>query len=187
MRRIVGLIGRKLGHSWSPQIHRRFGCRGYKLYELEPEELEGFLRRPDLGAVNVTIPYKQEVFKYLDEVDPAARDIGAVNTVVNRKGRLFGYNTDKYGLEYAILRAGLDFSGKKVVILGSGGTSHTSVALLDAVKAVGIPTVEVHISDPDTREPFRKVSYIRAACVRTVKGQGFAGYLTALRFLALGA
>lgn len=135
MRRVVGLIGRKLSHSWSPQIHRRFGCRGYKLYELEPEELEGFLRRPDLGAVNVTIPYKQEVFKYLDEVDPAARDIGAVNTVVNRKGRLFGYNTDKYGLEYAILRAGLDFSGKKVVILGSGGTSHTAVAAAGSLGA----------------------------------------------------
>ncbi len=79
------------------------------------------------------------------------------------------------------------FSRVDGIIINPGAYTHTSVALLDAVKAVGIPTVEVHISDPDTREPFRKVSYIRAACVRTVKGQGFAGYLTALRFLALGA
>ncbi len=140
MRRVVGLIGRKLGHSWSPQIHRMMGCRGYKLYELEPEELEGFLRRPEPMAVNVTIPYKQEVFKYVDVVDPAARDIGAINTIVNKKGRLFGYNTDKCGLEYAILRAGLDFSGKKVVILGSGGTSHTATA---AARSLGAREIVV--------------------------------------------
>ncbi len=140
MRRVVGLIGRKLGHSWSPQIHRMMGCRGYKLYELEPEELEGFLRRPELTAVNVTIPYKQEVFKYVDEVDPAARDIGAINTIVNKNGRLFGYNTDKCGLEHAILRAGLDFLGKKVVILGSGGTSHTARA---AARSLGAREIVV--------------------------------------------
>lgn len=135
MRRVYGLIGRKLGHSYSPWIHRQLGCRGYKLYELEPEELEGFLRRPDLGAVNVTIPYKRDVFRYMDVIDPAAGAIGAINTVVNRGGRLYGYNTDKYGLEYAVSRAGLDFRGKKVVILGSGGTSHTATAAALALGA----------------------------------------------------
>ncbi len=134
MRRVFGLVGRKLGHSHSPAIHAMLGCRGYKLYELEPEELGAFLRRPDLGAVNVTIPYKRDVFAFLDVIDPAAAQIGAVNTVVNRGGKLYGYNTDKYGLEYALKRAGLEPAGKKVVILGSGGTSHTAAA---AAKALG--------------------------------------------------
>ncbi len=128
MYRVYGLIGRKLGHSYSPQIHAALGCRGYRLYELSPGELEGFLRRPELGAVNVTIPYKREVFRYMDVVDPAARDIGAINTVVNRGGKLYGYNTDKYGLEYALRRAGIDLAGRKTVILGSGGTSRTATA-----------------------------------------------------------
>lgn len=69
------------------------------------------------------------------------------------------------------------------IVINPGAYTHTSVALLDAVKAVGIPTVEVHISDPDTRESFRKISYIRAACVKTIKGKGFEGYLEAIRFL----
>lgn len=134
MYRVFGLIGGKLGHSWSPQIHAALGCKGYKLYELPPEELEGFLRRPDLGAVNVTIPYKREVFQYVDVVDPAASQIGAINTVVNRGGKLYGYNTDKYGLEFALRRAHIDLAGKKVVILGSGGTSRTATA---AAKGLG--------------------------------------------------
>jgi len=69
------------------------------------------------------------------------------------------------------------------IVINPGAYTHTSVALLDAVKAVGIPTVEVHISDPDTREEFRKVSYIRAACVASIKGHGLEGYLEALRLL----
>ncbi len=140
MRRIYGLLGRKLGHSHSPAIHAMLGCRGYKLYELEPEALGDFLRRPDLGAVNVTIPYKREVFPYLDVIDPAASEIGAVNTVVNRGGKLYGYNTDKYGLEYALRRAGLELCGKKTVILGSGGTSHTAAA---AARALGAREITV--------------------------------------------
>ncbi len=140
MYRIYGLLGRKLGHSHSPAIHAAFGCKGYRLYELEPDELGAFLRRPDLGAVNVTIPYKREVIKYLDEADPAALEIGAVNTVVNRKGKLCGWNTDKYGLEYAIRRAGLDLAGKKTVILGSGGTSRTAAA---AAKTLGAREIVV--------------------------------------------
>ena len=95
MKRLFGLVGRKLGHSHSPAIHASFGCRGYRLYELEPEELGAFLRRPDLGAVNVTIPYKRDVFAYVDRIDPAAQEIGAINTVVNRGGVLYGYNTDR--------------------------------------------------------------------------------------------
>ena len=141
MKRLFGLVGRKLGHSHSPAIHASFGCRGYRLYELEPEELGAFLRRPDLGAVNVTIPYKRDVFAYVDRIDPAAQEIGAINTVVNRGGVLYGYNTDKYGLEYALRRAGLDLSGKKTVILGSGGTSHTAVAAAESLGAREIRVV----------------------------------------------
>lgn len=140
MYRVFGLIGEKLGHSYSPQIHAALGCKGYKLYELAPSELEGFLRRPDLGAVNVTIPYKREVFKYVDVIDPAAEEIGAINTVVNRGGRLYGYNTDIYGLMYALQRAGIGLSGKKTVVLGSGGTSHTAVA---AAKFLGAREIVV--------------------------------------------
>ncbi len=140
MYRIFGLIGGKLGHSWSPQIHAALGCKGYKLYELPPEELEGFLRRPDLGGVNVTIPYKREVFKYVDSVEPTALEIGAINTVVNRGGKLYGYNTDIDGLRYALRRGGIDPNGKKVAILGSGGTSRTATA---AAKALGAREIVV--------------------------------------------
>ncbi len=134
MRRIYGLIGEKLGHSYSPEIHAALGCRDYRLYELAPGELESFLRSPALGAVNVTIPYKREVFRFCDVVEEAAGEIGAINTVVNRGGRLWGYNTDRLGFTCAVNRAGLDFRDKKVVILGSGGTSHTATA---AAKALG--------------------------------------------------
>ena len=75
------------------------------------------------------------------------------------------------------------YGSKDGIVINPGAYTHTSVALLDAVKAVGIPTVEVHISDPDTREAFRSVSYIRQACVATIKGHGFEGYAEALRLL----
>ncbi len=137
---IYGLVGRKLGHSFSVPIHRHMGCEDYALYELEPEALGDFLRRPDIGGLNVTIPYKQDVIPLLDRVDDAAREIGAVNTVVNRNGALWGFNTDKYGFEYAAKSAGIDFSGKKTVILGSGGTSRTARA---AAKALGAGEIVV--------------------------------------------
>ncbi len=140
MRRVFGLIGEKLGHSWSPRIHAALGCRGYKLYELSRQELGDFLRRPDLGGVNVTIPYKREVFDLVDRVDPGAMEIGAINTVVNRKGELTGYNTDIDGLKYALRRGGIDPSGKKVAVLGSGGTSHTAVA---AARSLGAREIVV--------------------------------------------
>ena len=85
--RIYGLLGRKLGHSWSVPIHRALGCEDYRLIELEPESLEGFLRREDLGGLNVTIPYKREVMKFCDALDPAAERIGSVNTLVRRAGK----------------------------------------------------------------------------------------------------
>lgn len=128
MERIYGLLGRKLGHSWSVPIHRRLGCEGYRLIELEPEELGDFLRREDIGGLNVTIPYKRDVMRLCDEIDPAAEAIGSVNTLVRRDGKLCGYNTDIDGFLYMLRRAGISLAGKKVVVLGSGGASLTARA-----------------------------------------------------------
>lgn len=127
--RIYGLLGRKLGHSWSVPIHRALGCEDYRLIELEPDSLEGFLRREDLGGLNVTIPYKREVMKFCDALDPAAERIGSVNTLVRRAGKLYGYNTDIDGFLYMLRRAKISLTGKKVVILGSGGASLTAQAI----------------------------------------------------------
>ncbi|MBQ3236170.1 MAG: shikimate dehydrogenase, partial [Oscillospiraceae bacterium] len=89
-----GLIGEHLPHSFSPEIHRRIGDYKYEIKELAPKELADFIKDRDFKAINVTIPYKQAVIPLLDEIDDAAKAIGAVNTIVNRGGRLFGYNTD---------------------------------------------------------------------------------------------
>lgn len=125
--RIYGLLGRTLKHSYSVPIHRALGNGGYSLYELEPDVLGAFLTRGDIGGLNVTIPYKRDVMAYCGVLDDTAREIGSVNTIVRRKdGRLAGYNTDAYGLRYMALRAGVSLSGKKVVILGSGGASLTA-------------------------------------------------------------
>ncbi len=127
--KIYGLLGRKLGHSWSAPIHRALGCERYRLIELEPEDLEAFLRREDIGGLNVTIPYKRDVMPCCDVIDPAAAAIGSVNTLVRREdGKLYGYNTDICGLLYTARRAGITFAGKEVVVLGSGGASLTAQA-----------------------------------------------------------
>lgn len=127
--KVYGLLGRKLGHSWSVPIHAALGCAGYRLYELEPEGLAPFLRRTDIGGLNVTIPYKRDVMPLCDEIDPAAADIGSVNTLVRgADGKLRGYNTDIDGFCYMARRAGIGFAGKKVVVLGSGGASLTAQA-----------------------------------------------------------
>ncbi len=127
--RVCGLLGRKLGHSWSVPIHEALGCRGYRLIELEPEELAPFLRRADIGGLNVTIPYKRDVMPLCGEIDPAAADIGSVNTIVRgADGILRGYNTDIDGFIYMARRAGITLAGKKVVVLGTGGASLTAQA-----------------------------------------------------------
>jgi len=128
--KIYGLLGRKLGHSWSAPIHAALGCADYRLIELEPEELPSFLARPDWGGVNVTIPYKRDVMPYCDVIDPLANAIGSVNTLVRRSdGNLYAYNTDAAGFRWMAERAGISLSGRKVVILGSGGASLTAQAV----------------------------------------------------------
>ena len=121
-----GCIGEHLPHSFSREIHNEIGSYAYELKELTPEELPGFMTSRGFMGINVTIPYKQAVIPFLDEIDETARAIGAVNTVVNRDGKLYGYNTDLYGLTRLIRRIGLDLSGKKVLVLGTGGTSRTA-------------------------------------------------------------
>lgn len=128
-KKIYGLIGRKLGHSWSAPIHRAMGCESYQLMELEPEALGAFLAREDIGGLNVTIPYKKDVIPYCDELSPLSRAIGSVNTIVRRNGKLYGCNTDALGFLKMAQRTGIDFSDKKVLVLGAGGASATVVGV----------------------------------------------------------
>lgn len=129
-----GCIGGSLKHSFSKQIHNKLGD-DYELLELVPEELEAFMEAKDFEAINVTLPYKESIIRYLDEIDKDAEAIGAVNTVVKRDGRLIGYNTDFYGLNMLAMHAGVDFYEKKVIVLGTGGTSKTAVAVSSAMGA----------------------------------------------------
>ena len=130
-----GLIGRKLGHSFSKTVHNLIGDYDYELKEIEPENLEEFMLKKYFKAINVTIPYKQDVIPFLEEIDPFAQKIGAVNTIVNKNGKLFGYNTDFLGLKSLILKNNMDLKGKKVLILGSGGTSKTAIAVAEDLSA----------------------------------------------------
>ena len=134
-----GLLGRKLGHSYSPQIHSYLGDYPYTLFEKEPEEVADFVLHGDYIGINVTIPYKKDVIPYLDELSPAARKMASVNTIVRRKdGTLFGHNTDYFGFTSMVLRSGIQVSGKKVLVLGSGGTSNTAVKALTDLGATVI-------------------------------------------------
>lgn len=138
-----GLIGKKLGHSFSEIIHREFGEYDYRLHEIPREGLDGFMTARDFRGINVTIPYKKDVIPYLDYTDPAAEKIGAVNTIVNRDGKLYGYNTDITGLteliKRVLARAGRDdLSGLTVLIAGTGGTSLTAAAAARRLGAANV-------------------------------------------------
>ena len=136
-----GLIGRKLGHSISPQIHAALGNPQYSLYELEPEELPVFLADTRLKALNVTIPYKIDVIPLCKTLDPLAEAIGSVNTLVRQEnGSWKGYNTDAYGLRCMMRAGGLSFSGENVLVLGNGGVSQTiqAVARLDGCASLTV-------------------------------------------------
>lgn len=124
--KIYGLIGRKLGHSYSVSVHRILGNKDYRLYELEPDELECFIRKKNIGGLNVTIPYKVSVMEYCDFISREAKEIGAVNTIVNKNGIISGYNTDKYGFETMLKKGKINVNGKKVIVLGSGGAGKTA-------------------------------------------------------------
>jgi len=136
-----GCIGKKLTHSFSKEIHARFYDYEYELIELSEEEVKPFLEKRDFEAVNVTIPYKETVISYLDFVSDVAKKIGAVNTIVNKDGKLYGYNTDYYGMKSLITKNGIDLKNKKVLILGTGGTSKTANALSKDLGASKVITV----------------------------------------------
>ena len=136
-----GLIGEHLSHSFSAIIHNKIGSYSYELKELSKDELPNFMKKKSFKGINVTIPYKQAVIPYLDEIDVSAKEIGAVNTIVNRNGRLYGYNTDYYGMRALAEKIGVSLCEKNVLILGTGGTSRTAVAVAKSLCAKEIYTV----------------------------------------------
>lgn len=131
-----GLLGKKLGHSYSPQIHSYLGSYTYDLFERMPEELEDFLKDGDFTGLNVTIPYKKAVIPYCSELSDRAAALGSVNTIIRRDdGTLIGHNTDYFGFASMVKRSGLQLQDKKALVLGSGGASATVVAVLKALGA----------------------------------------------------
>ncbi|MCR5307952.1 MAG: shikimate dehydrogenase [bacterium] len=125
-----GLIGEKLGHSFSKIIHEMIADYKYELKEIAKEDLDSFMKNKDFKCINVTIPYKTKVLPYLDFISDEAKKIGCVNTILNKDGKLYGYNTDYYGLKLLIQKQNVDLTNKNVLILGTGGTSLTAKAVL---------------------------------------------------------
>lgn len=142
-----GLIGKKLGHSYSPDIHSQIGDYKYELQEIPPENLDDFMVKREFKGINVTIPYKQDVIKHLFYISDEAKEIGAVNTIVNKDGKLYGYNTDCLGLTALINHAEISLEGKKVLILGTGGTSKTATYVAGKLGAKEIIHVSRHSSE----------------------------------------
>lgn len=136
-----GCIGKKLTHSFSKEIHSRLADYDYELIELAENEVQPFLQNKAFDAINVTIPYKETVIPHLDYISDIAKRIGAVNTVVNKEGKLYGYNTDYYGMTSLIQRLGVCLKGKKVLVLGTGGTSKTARIVANDLGAKEIITV----------------------------------------------
>ena len=137
-----GLLGQKLGHSYSPAIHGMLADYDYQLFEREPEQLEDFLKNGPWDGINVTIPYKKAVLPYCVELSETARRIGSVNTIVRRPdGSLYGDNTDAYGFECLVGKSGIDVRGKKALVLGSGGASVTVVAVLKMLGAESVTVI----------------------------------------------
>ena len=136
-----GLIGKPLGHSFSREIHALIADYDYRLLEIDEDELPRFFQERDFSGINVTIPYKQAVIPFLDEISDEAKKIGAVNTIVKKEGKLFGFNTDFFGMRALIKSAGLDLENKTVLILGTGGTSKTAVEVSKSLGAKKIVKV----------------------------------------------
>lgn len=136
-----GCIGEHLAHSFSKEIHNALADYDYTLCELERSALPDFFTKKEFKAINVTIPYKQDVIEHLDWISDEAKVINAVNTIVNRDGKLYGYNTDFYGLKALIEREGVTLKDKKVAVLGSGGTSNTAFAVAHSMGAAKVVKV----------------------------------------------
>lgn len=142
-----GLIGERLVHSFSKEIHAKIADYSYELCEIEKKGLENFCISRKFNGINVTIPYKQTIMPYLDKIDEKATRIGAVNTVVNKNGKLFGYNTDYDGASALIRHAGVEIDDKNVMILGTGGTSHTLRRVVKDMNCKSIVIVSLEPKD----------------------------------------
>ena len=163
----TGLLGRKLGHSYSPQIHAYLGDYSYELFEREPEDVERFLKEGDYSAINVTIPYKKTVMPYCRLTD-TAKYMGSVNTIVRQPdGTLLGHNTDYFGFTSMVQKSGLDVKGKKCLVLGSGGASVTAVAVL---KEMGAHVVVISRSGEDNYENLHRHADAAVICNCTPVG-----------------
>lgn len=138
-----GLIGEKLGHSFSKDIHERIADYTFDLIPLSKEEFKTFMEKKEFTALNVTIPYKKDVIPYLDEMDEHAKAIGAVNTIVNRDGKLKGYNTDFTGFLYMVKKHNVHMEGKKVLIIGNGGASAAIQAVVQHESAGSMVIIDV--------------------------------------------
>ena len=125
-----GVLGEHLGHTFSPMIHNLLTDYTYDIIEKAPEDVESFVKSREYDAYNVTIPYKKAVMPFLDVISPEAQKLGAVNTVVNKNGKLYGYNTDYFGFSHMIDLSGIDISGKKAMVFGTGGAAVTICAVL---------------------------------------------------------
>ncbi len=145
-----GLLGEHLGHSFSPQIHSQLADYSYELIELAPEEVGPFVKSDKLDAYNVTIPYKKTVMPFLDVISPEAQAIGAVNTVVRREGKLYGYNTDYFGFNYMIDASGIEVKGKKALVFGTGGASVTVCAVLRDRGIGELVVISIEDNTPET-------------------------------------
>ncbi len=132
---LYGLIGKSLKHSVSPKIHSLLGNKDYELLELQDDEIELFMKKRNFKGINVTIPYKEKVMQYLDYIDDNAKRIGCVNTIINKNGKLYGYNTDYEGFKELIIDSKIIVNDKKILILGSGGTSKTVKTVLSDLGA----------------------------------------------------
>lgn len=142
-----GLIGKSLVHSYSKLIHEQLNSNPYDLLSINETELDSLLKTKDFLGVNVTIPYKETVKKYLDEIDEIAKEIGSVNTIVNINGKLKGFNTDYYGLKELFIHSNISVKNKNCYILGSGGTKNTAVKVLKDLEAKSITIVSRKKSD----------------------------------------
>lgn len=160
-----GLVGEKLGHSYSEEIHGCLADYNYTLTEVAKNDFDAFAKARDFKAINVTIPYKETIIPYLSHIDDGARLIGSVNTVVNRGGELYGYNTDFFGLSSLVKKIGVSLSGLKVAILGTGGTSKTAYAVAKSLGAGEILTISRNKKDgvitySDLYENHKDIEYI---------------------------
>lgn len=144
---MIGLIGKKLGHSYSALIHAQLGNQSYQMIEVNEQELEKLFTEKKIEAANVTIPYKQTVLQYLDEADEVTQAIGACNTIVYRDGKYRGHNTDAGGFETLLRMNDIRVQDKKVIVLGNGGASKAICWVLRKLDAKEIILVKKNLSD----------------------------------------